>query len=108
MPEVSRVMHSPKIPINAYEYRKLLRYEIYPMIGGPIIKPIKLTLEMIVNAVLVAILVFLPTVLYIVGMILHVPNPIVIKAIVEATRLGKATIRNSPIAINIPPACKMC
>ena len=42
----------PKIPMNANENRRLDSSAMYPIIGGPIRKPKKLTLETVVKATL--------------------------------------------------------
>ena len=48
--ETIKEITTPKMPIKAKEYRKLNNSAIYPITGGPIKKPKKLTLETIVNA----------------------------------------------------------
>jgi hypothetical protein len=48
--ETIKAITNPKTPIKANEKRKLDNSAMYPIIGGPIKKPRKLTLETIVNA----------------------------------------------------------
>ena len=48
--ETIKEITTPKMPIKAKEYRKLDNSAMYPMTGGPIKKPKKLTLETMVNA----------------------------------------------------------
>jgi hypothetical protein len=57
------VIKNPKKPINPKEYFKLVISAIYPIIGGPIKNPKKLTLETVVNAILVGTSLFFPAVL---------------------------------------------
>ena len=75
-------MQMPNRPINAYEYRRFVTLDIYPITGGPIRKPRKLTLDTIVRAILVDIFVLFPAMLYMVGTIPAVPNPMIMKPII--------------------------
>ena len=80
------VILSPNIETTAYEYLRLVSSAIYPIIGGPSKKPKKLTLETIVNAILGEPFVLRPAILYMVGTILDMPNPTIIKPIAEGIR----------------------
>ena len=46
-----KVMPMPKIPITANEYLSPASSEMYPIRGGPIKKPRKLTLETVARAI---------------------------------------------------------
>ncbi len=48
--ETIKAISTPKTPINAKENRRLDISAMYPITGGPIKKPRKLTLETIVKA----------------------------------------------------------
>lgn len=61
--ETITAIKSPKTPINANEKRKLDNSAMYPIIGGPIKKPRKLTLETVVKATLGATLGVFPATL---------------------------------------------
>ena len=50
--ETINAISTPKIPMNANENRRLDSSAMQPIIGGPIKKPRKLTLETVVKAIL--------------------------------------------------------
>ena len=58
-----KAITNPKIPMKANENRKLDSSAIYPIIGGPIKKPRKLTLVTVVKASLVGIFGVFPAML---------------------------------------------
>ena len=78
-------MKTPNIPIKAKENCKPKASATYPIIGGPIKKPKKLTLETAVKASPVGISGCFPAMLYKVGMIVETPNPTNINAMVQGT-----------------------
>ena len=100
-----RVIKMPKTPIKAKEKRKLDSSAMYPIIGGPIKNPKKLTLETVVSATLGDTFWFLPATLYTVGTMVDTPNPTNIKAIVHGITNGKNTAVKSPADIIMPLHC---
>jgi hypothetical protein len=79
-------MNIPKIPIKAKENCNPKASATYPIIGGPIKKPRKLTLETAVKASPVGISGCFPAILYNVGMIVETPNPTNINAMVHGIK----------------------
>lgn len=88
--------------MNANENLKLDNSAMYPITGGPIKNPRKLTLETIVNASPGGTVGFFPAILYKVGTIVATPTPTNMKAIVAGITYGKATAVNNPIEIKQP------
>ena len=93
----------PNTPIKANENRSPNNSAMYPITGGPIKNPRKLTLETAVNASPGGIVGCFPAMLYNVGTIVETPNPTNIKPIVEGIKNGKNTAVKSPVEINAPP-----
>lgn len=95
----------PKTPMNANENLRLDNSAMYPMIGGPIRKPKKLTLETVVKATLGDTFGVFPAMLYTVGTIVETPKPTNINAMVAGMTNGKNTAVKSPAEIMIPLNC---
>lgn len=76
----------PKIPMKANEKRRPSNSAIYPITGGPIKNPKKLTLDTIVNASPGGTDVLLPARLYNVGTIVDTPSPTIIKPIIDVIK----------------------
>jgi hypothetical protein len=102
MRETNSEIPIPNIPITAKEYRSPAISEIYPIRGGPIRKPRKLTLETVASAIPAGTLLCLPAALYTVGTILETPNPTSINAMVQVIRYVKLTYIKRPDEIIMP------
>lgn len=81
--ETIKAINTPNTPMKAKENRKLESSAMYPITGGPIKNPRKLTLETIVKASPGGTLGFFPAMLYNVGTIVETPIPTNINAMVE-------------------------
>lgn len=73
------VMIKPNNPTMANDIFKLDACAIYPIMGGPSIKPKKLMLDTIVRAMPGGTFGVLPATLYTVGTMVDTPNPTSIK-----------------------------
>ena len=77
---------SPNTPIKAKENRSPKSSAMYPITGGPIKNPKKLTLETAVSASPGGIVGCFPARLYKVGTIVETPSPTIIKPRVDGTK----------------------
>lgn len=77
---------TPKTPMMAKEYCRLVNSAINPINGGPIRKPKKLILDTMVSAIPVGTLGLFPAMLITVGITLETPKPTNIKAIVHGIK----------------------